>query len=159
MTAWPEFYFDSEFESASKIPSKASQLMKLFTAAAKEEMQRREMPSADINLAKILVSIARLKPPKVKQSSSVQPPVVQSQVVVQPQKQPPISKPKVNQPPNVQSKPPDNGGKRQPPAAKRQPPNQRPNGGERKEPPAAEKSGVKSTVKAAKQPPRLVDEG
>ena len=61
MATWPEFYFDSEFESASEIPSKASQLIKLVTAAAKQEMQLRELPSIAIKLAKLQASFSRMK--------------------------------------------------------------------------------------------------
>ena len=54
----------SVYEQASKLPDKNCLLMELFTTAAKKEMQRRELASAELKLAKILASIARMKLPE-----------------------------------------------------------------------------------------------
>ena len=54
----------SVYEQASKLPDKNCLLMELFTAAAKKEIQRRELSSAELKLAKVLTSIARLKAPE-----------------------------------------------------------------------------------------------
>ena len=144
MAAWPEFYFDSEFESASDMPNVADQLMEPCPAAVQLSMYWNPVAESYKRSYPALSTVKR-QPPIITRFQNQLPfadkrrhPNAESQPSAD-QSKPPIgvqktassssqSQPARKQPPNG-FKPPDYGSKRQlhsqsqrqPPMLKRQP--------------------------------------
>ena len=139
MTTWPEFYFDSEFEAASEMPSMASQQMELAEAYStatraihthrtsfltlKPQSQRTHLVATAKELAK-LVSAKNRAYYRLNSATAPDPAACQPQIVVQVQppvgiqSQPPVAngvqvQPDKRLPPKsgIQTRPPSTGGK------------------------------------------------